>query len=470
MTRALATSPDGQWAALRDGRELVMLAGAAPPELARAELASEDVDIALVGPPNALVVIERGTPPSSDSMTRGTRGDARARVALYEPPSLDVAARLELDTPARLAAITGTRLVLVAPGVHQVAIVRAAGRALAHQMIDVGSPVELAVGLEKSQVLFALHKRIEVWDAVSGRPMLRPQFPLPPAPRALGAAAGHLWAIQPGRDEIFVYRLSDGRPFRHHVGAAVEDVVCHPASPVLVLVTPRGLVRLHCYAHSLTLVDDAPWQPGTPLAQLVTGDDIALVGVAAGSRAPWRVALGTTGAAVAAPAPAAGNDEPAAAPLVTAADKLRALRASRDHADVPRDAPRAAPVASQATASWRDALAAYGHELVRGAGSSDAAAASLPNDGELGELAHRLALPPAARRALAALYAVHLVGEPALAIARLARAIGDWNEALGRGELASLAMLERERGKVALAAAVTDALDGAPPRAVRLVG
>ena len=73
---------------------------------------------------------------------------------------------------------------------------------------------------------------------------------LPPPPRTVGAAQGHLWATRPNSDEVFVYRLSDGRPFRHYAGAPIREVICHPASPLIVLVTPRGLVRLHCFAHS----------------------------------------------------------------------------------------------------------------------------------------------------------------------------------------------------------------------------
>ncbi len=68
------------------------------------------------------------------------------------------------------------------------------------------------------------------------------------------------------------------------------------------------------------------------------------------------------------------------------------------------------------------------------------------------------------------LYGAHLVGEPALPIAALARMVDDWPEALGQGELGALAMLRRKHGKVALRTAVTDILDGAPPRSIRLVG
>jgi hypothetical protein len=68
------------------------------------------------------------------------------------------------------------------------------------------------------------------------------------------------------------------------------------------------------------------------------------------------------------------------------------------------------------------------------------------------------------------LYGLHLVGEPGLAIARLAHALGDWTEALGQGELGTLAMLRRRGGKVCLRSSVTYLIDGAAPRAIRVVG
>src|SRR5688500_6547513 len=204
---------------------------------------------------------------------------------LYQPPYLDAAARHDLEVPMRLVAVTGPRVILTTLDAKQVTIVRAAGRGLSTAALDPSSTVEFAVGLERNQILLGLLRKLEVWDAVSGRPLLRLQLQLTRPPRTLGAAQGHLWVTRPGSDEVLVFRLSDGRPFRHHVGAPVTEVICHPASPLIVLVTGRGLVRLHCFAHSLHVVD-SPWLPGMPLAQLVAGDDTAPRGLAAGAAEP----------------------------------------------------------------------------------------------------------------------------------------------------------------------------------------
>lgn len=423
MTLSLATSPDGQWAVAREGRELTLFASAAT-AVAKLALDSDDVDVALVGPPTALVLI--------------SRSENRATVTLYSPPNFELMARLDLDSAAKLVAVTGPRLAVVSPDGTQCLVVRSAGRALAAQKLETAGPIEFVVGLERNQLMLGLLKKIEVWDAVSGRPLLRPQFQLPPPPRVLGTAAGHMWAMRHGGDELFVYRLSDGRPFRHNAGSQIREVISHPASPVLVLVTERGLVRLHCYAHSLQLLDNVP-EPRGALALFAVGEDVAVVGYTGGETPPWQLQL------------------TAAAPQT----QMTSDGATQSTAGPSR---AAEPAKGKA---WRDPLVALTADIAKG-DSPDFPTFAV--DTELGELAHRLGLSTPARRVLVALYAMHLAGTPALSVARLAAVAGDWADALGQGDLGALAMLRRKHGTVALRTAVTDFLDGAPPRHVRIVG
>jgi hypothetical protein len=91
-------------------------------------------------------------------------------------------------------------------------------------------------------------------------------------------------------------------------------------------------------------------------------------------------------------------------------------------------------------------------------------------DTELGELAHRLKLSPNARRGLVILYSLHLLGKARISIDKLASVLGDWPEALGQGDLGALALLKQNEGNVRLRRAVTDFIDGLPPRNIRLVG
>jgi hypothetical protein len=281
-------------------------------------------------------------------------------------------------------------------------------------------------------------------------------------------AAGHMWVTLPGSDEVFVYRLSDGRPFRHYIGAQVKQVITHAASPLIVLVTPRSLMRLHCNAHSLLPIE-SPWQPGsgTALSQLVIGNDISLLGMGDGDTEPWRVPIGGIGSTASTEAP----PKPAPVePVLVTADKPGAMHeAPPDHVTDAAPAPTdTAPTSSgPSVRAWRDALVAYGQELARGVESEPPIVAV---DTELDDLAHRMGLSAIARRGLTAMYALHLVGEPGLAIARLAKTLGDWTEPLGQGQLAALAMIERSGGKLRLAPAVTDLIDGARPREIRLVG
>lgn len=476
----IVTSVDGQWAAIQRGRTVSLLERGAGAPVGMMETAGADLDLALVGPPDVLAVVARGATP---------------RVTLHQPPYLDTVARLELDEPMRLAAATGPRFALISAGGKQVVIVRVAGRALSSQAIDTGSPAEFVVGLERNQFLLGLLRKLEVWDAVSGRPLLRLQLQLPPPPRTVGTAQGHLWATRPGTDEVFVYRLSDGRLFQHYAGSPVESVICHPASPLLVLVTKAGLARLHCFAHTLAPLE-APWTPGTSLAQLVTGDDIMLLGLDASAAEPWRAPIAGAGApAFAADAGDASTGAGAGGDRARPADAIgldpvpaAAIGLDPAAAAAPPPAPasfsipptsmlmtlgaRAVPPPLPVTAvpvrprAWREPLVLVGAELARGA---DAELPVLAVDNELGELAHRLHLSATARRTLIALYALYLAGAPRVSIARLAKITGDWGEPLGQGELAAFAMLRRRDGLVSLRRPASDLLDGAVPREVRLV-
>jgi hypothetical protein len=444
--RMLATSPGGRWTIARDGRELLLYG---QERKRRFELESDDVDLVFVGP---------------DSLVEVSRSGGRTRVNLREAPMLEIVAKLELDLTVALRAMTGARLALVANDMQHVAVVRVAPRALGQQALDIGLPFEFVVGLERDQLLFALPKELKVWDAVSGRPLLKLALQLPPAPRNVGNAAGHLWATRRNGEDVFVYRLSDGRPFQHRIGAKIEEVIAHPGSPILVLATSRGLVRLHCLAHTITAIERAPWQPtaagqsAMPLAQLVVGDEFRLIGMPDGAKQPWSMSI--TGTVARPPDFASFIEDASAAPAAAPA-----APAGRD-TTAPQTAPVAAPLPPRK--SWRDPIAIYGEHLAAGGSRSELGV--IADDSELGILCDRLPLTEHARRALTALYALYLVGQPAISIARLAHALGDWTEALGQGELAGLAMLRRRNGQVELRRPVTDLLDGAAPSTIRLAG
>jgi hypothetical protein len=198
-TRFLASSADGQWAVAQHGRIATWLPRGAAPAAGELVLDRDDVELVFVGAPVALVAL--------------ARADNATRVALYEAPTPETGvrpepvARLELEGTCRLAAITGPRLALLAPDGQHLTIVRAAARAFAQHTIDVGAPFDVVVGMPRDQLMIGLPKELKVWDAVSGKPLMKIALALPPPPRLVGTAAGHVWAIRPGGSEVFVYRL-----------------------------------------------------------------------------------------------------------------------------------------------------------------------------------------------------------------------------------------------------------------------
>ncbi|MDQ3341936.1 MAG: hypothetical protein M4D80_42865, partial [Myxococcota bacterium] len=160
-SRSLASSPDAQWVAIRRGDSISLLAGGVAPAVGHVEVGTDDVDVAFVGPPSMLVVVVRNVAP---------------RVMLYQPPKLEVVARHDLDMPMRIIAVTGPRVVLHAPDSKKLVIVRVSPTALAAQTIELDGPLDFVVGLEKNQLLLSIQKKLEVWDATTGRPVLRVQL------------------------------------------------------------------------------------------------------------------------------------------------------------------------------------------------------------------------------------------------------------------------------------------------------
>ncbi len=454
----ILTSLDGQWIAIRRGREVAMYAASSPEPVGTMSLDDDDAQLAFAGAPAVLVSLQ----------------SARRRVQLHVPRELELGASHSVSTSMNLAAVTGPRVALVSDDGMAVTIIKSAGRALAASTIDPGGRIEHAVGLDRGQLLLSVLKKLDVWDLATHRPLLRLQLQLPPAPRRLGAAHGHLWSVRDGGQEVFVYRLSDGRPFRHVVGARIDEVISHPQSRVIVVVTDGGLVRLHCNAHSLTAIE-TPWKPGTPMALRPHADEVELLGLGPDEPRPWSVPLighGSPSVTYDVPEPVAVIAvPPTAPPRAWPADRPAEPRPPLPQTAEPAGVNAPAPATSTGRGSddprWRAALAEIGEAI---AGGADVDPPDPGPDTSLDELARRFAITGPSLRALSTLYAVYLVGSPPLAIARLARILDGWTEPLGQGALSAHALIRRVGGRVQLRRAVTEFLDGAPPRAIRIVG
>ncbi len=344
-------------------------------------------------------------------------------------PNLTLSAQLQLPGRWMPRCVTGQRIALLAESGLKIAIVRVAARALAVIEFDIGAPAEFVLGLDKHQVVVGAGKKLETFDALTGRPMMRVNVTLPPAPRHVGAAQGHLWITRPGSDSLTVVRLSDGRVFPHVVGAEPLAVYSDLHSPYIVIATDRGLVRLQCFSHSLVAL-------GTPPAQAWAlqphGNDTMLLGMSAQDHTPWRAGLGSNNAI----SPSQAHDVlpvPLATPKVVPQAAL-----------VPSMQPLTRtmqPLAHPATTSWRSQLAAVDVEV----GNLAAQRAAVPAERTLMQWCSLVGCSDIATAAIIILYARHLRGAAPVAISHAARYLGDqdtaWHEVLGHGQLAAHGLL-----------------------------
>lgn len=315
MTLSLLTSPDGQWCAVRRGKQTAWypLTGEALDEpAARVELPDAASELVLLGPATA-------TAATLMALTITRAGETTA-LGLLQSPRFERIAELGVAGRWRPAAITGSRAALVAEDARSCTVVRAAGRSLVAQLIDPAGLIDHVLPMDRQQLAIATNRKLELWDAVALRPLTRLQLQLPPPPRVVGVAAGHWWVLRPEQQQILLLRLSDGRPFLHAIGAPIRAVVSHPASPWLVVVTSHGLLRLSCFAHAVAELE-APAAEAYAISP--SGDEAILLGCNGFAQAPWVIRLSASAAAAGVPK--------AASPLVVTTGPLapalpRALR------------------------------------------------------------------------------------------------------------------------------------------------
>jgi len=173
-------------------------------------------------------------------------------------------------------------------------------------------------------------------------------------------------------------------------------------------------------------------------------------------------------AAVAPPRSAALSSRPAA----TASERFSAWRDLVRH-DQPRidpaataGRPGASPGRNDARQSWRDEVVAWTRTIMSGAIDHHVPAAPLI-DAVVARFDLALALQPV----VALLYGAHLCGERGIAPVDVARVLDrQWDEALGRGELAVRGVADYAGSRVALSPLVLRVLDELPPATGVVVG
>lgn len=116
--------------------------------------------------------------------------------------------------------------------------------------------------------------------------------------------------------------------------------------------------------------------------------------------------------------------------------------------------------------SWRDDVVTWTRAIAAGAADYH-----VPVAPPIDEVIARFELAPALHPALVLLYGAHLCGERGVAPADVARILDrQWEEALGRGELAERGVAVYAGSRVALSALVLRVLDELPPVTGALVG
>ncbi|MBP9088515.1 MAG: hypothetical protein KBG15_20505, partial [Kofleriaceae bacterium] len=260
-------------------------------------------------------------------------------------------------------------------------------------------------------------------------------------PRSVGSAQGHLWITRPGFESLTIVRLSDGRMFPHVLGAEPQRVYADLQSPYLVIATSRGLVRLQCFAHTLTAL-------GTPPAQVwalqPNGNDTMLLGMTADDKTPWRAMLATNQAVIAQAQTNAALPEPTVA---VSASPVRAVW----------------PPTPMVATSWRSQLAAV--DVV--SGDLTARRGVVPSQSTLVQWCLAVGCSDIAIAAIILLYAHHLRGTARVSMSEAARCLGDqdnaWHEVLGHGDLAAHGLLDISGAGLALTSAARRFFDDFQP-------
>lgn len=148
----------------------------------------------------------------------------------------------------------------------------------------------------------------------------------------------------------------------------------------------------------------------------------------------------------------------------------------RDSSLSPRDAPlrkparrevtvREAPPLPVAKPAWRDQIVYWTYEVFDGVVERGAPIAS-----PLDDLAERFGVPDTILPALVVLYGAHLAGERGVAPVHIARVVGSWDEALGRGLLAGRGLATFVESRVRIAGPIQRFLDEVAVETGALVG
>ena len=464
-----------------------------------------------------------GAPPRLAVLSRYA---AHSTVHLLDPYGPRTIAEIRLEAPMKLMASVGAHALAV--GALGAAVLTAGESSLTPYQFPART-VPVTAGAAGAQFVVALAGAIEEWDPQTRMPKRRLKLPKPAVITQLGGSDRVVWMTtqaDPTRLDVFPL-VNRGQPKLHELPEPIAHVAAHPRSDLLACVgadhgrlyivdldgrqpirtiSPERIDRVEAAGFILgRMIGVVAAQARRPIAlvQLDGREQEAAVAMPATlplpredapepaaksslyeetesvREVPTAVTLMNHLSAVAeeakpslfrpqAPAPAApARPAPAkpAAPSVSLTERFSTWR-DRMRLAQPRATDPVTPAQIDTRPPWRDAVATWARGIMTGA-----------HDHKPGPLqwlvpiAARFELADHVMPGLALLYGAHLVGELGVAPVDLARVLGrDWDEALGRGQLAASQIATYRDSRVRLAPPVQRALDELPPATGVLVG
>lgn len=456
-------------------------------------------EVAFVGPDRLLVL---------------SRYASHTMVYLVDPSGPHKLAEVRIASPARLLAASADRALVGGPlvGGLGTAVISCAGDQLEVAILPMRAVPTCASGAGgEARFLVNVGGTFEEWDTQTRAPVRRFRLARPHVVRTLGCSANHLWWIantDPTRLEVLPV-TNRGQVRSHVLPEPIAAAVGHPDVDVVLAI---GADSRRAYAIDVGGAG-SPAQLGIDRVDnvaLAIGKQVFAIIVARG-RAPWIVALhvpvpggapgvtdstgdadptepaGVAATEAAAPPAAeaiagspeladddardASTPEPVPSRHVLAAAELTTAQRLLEWRDRMRNAGRPAPRAAAELAAgaptWRDELVTWGRSAVAGTHRDPPPWA--PRS-PLVSLA-RLGLPDDLVPGVALAYARYLTGARGVAPAELADLLGHrWDEALGRGQLASSGALIWRGNRIVLSPALAAVLDERQPVTGFVVG
>jgi hypothetical protein len=359
-----------------------------------------------------------------------------------------VAATLELTDVAQLAAVTTTHALML--GTRATLLVHFAGTQLTAHALP--SCTRVTTGAAAGdRFLLASAQTIEIWDPETRSPQRRLHLPRPVEITHLGGDQNVVWFTtreQPSRIEIVP--LTAGRPFAHELSGAVRSVASGIRDTIICTTASGAVFELGARTRTCNRLCDATSQP-IAAACAVAGASPGVLFLEL-DRLHFRPSK----------VDRTEDDRPLAAPPppLLAPDLDRELDVATGFRHLRRRARQLPDVELPSATDWRDELAAWW--TARGGSAS----APRPRAEAIATLLDQLecaALLPAA----ISLYAAHLCGETGVAPYEIARCLPAssmrWEEALGRGRLASQGIAELVGSRLVLTRTMQQRLDGDAP-------